>query len=127
MICNDHRDKEDCAHCPHCLAAYWEDRYNALRQQLADSQNQVVMLRDALKYSRHQCEGLRVWGGMSWSYHPFQVKQIFDACEKALAATADLKDVILCHAKPMAWTYDKGPIIDVGAKIPLYRAWEPKK
>ena len=49
--------------------------------------NQVTLLRDALKYSRHQCEGLRVWGGMSWSYHPFQAKRIFDACEEALAAT----------------------------------------
>jgi len=49
--------------------------------------DQVTLLRDALKYSRHQCEELRVWGGMSWSYHPFQAKRIFDACEKALTAT----------------------------------------
>ncbi|MBK6587907.1 MAG: hypothetical protein IPG22_06285 [Acidobacteria bacterium] len=56
-------------------------------QEYNDSQKREVMLRDALKYSRHQCEGLRVWGGMSWSYHPFQAKRIFDVCDKALAAT----------------------------------------
>ena len=54
---------------------------NALRDQV------TLLRRDALKYSKHQCEGLRVCGGMSWSYHPFQVKRIFDACEKALATT----------------------------------------
>ena len=69
----------------------------------------------------------------------------------ALAATADLKDVRLCHAKPSAWLRDdnKGGSINtmsdsctdavkelwlrVNPKnveryvIPLYRAWEPTK
>ena len=66
------------------IANYGWDTCSA---RLVESQKQVTLLRDALKYSRHQCEGLRVWGGMSWSYHPFQAKRIFDACEKALATT----------------------------------------
>ena len=72
-----------------------------LRQQLADSQQalrnvhevwaereaDVKLLRDALLYNKHQCESLRVWGGMEWTYHPFQAKRVVASCEKALVAT----------------------------------------
>ena len=112
------------------------EEIESLRQQLSDHIKREVMLRDALKYSRHQCEGLRVWGGMSWSYHPFQAKRIFDACEEALAAATDLDGLILCKKKPTAWcqdvTYEMAPEFAfswVETQIhdfPLYRAWEPK-
>ena len=53
---------------------------------------------------------------------------------EALADTADLKDVILCHAEPVGWcgTSGVGEFMVSKSKvwnfltIPLYRAWEPK-
>lgn len=69
------------------LCATVEQERDELRQQLAEAQAAVKVLRDAVSYSKHQCEGMRVWGGMSWTYHPFQAKRIFDACEKAMADT----------------------------------------
>ena len=58
-----------------------------LHRQLAEAQEHIKRLRDAVSYSKHQCEGMRVWGGMSWTYHPFQAKRIFDVCEKVMTDT----------------------------------------
>jgi hypothetical protein len=52
----------------------------------------------------------------------------------ALAATADPKGAILCHAEPVGWcgTSGVGEFIVSKSKVwnflttPLYRAWEPK-
>lgn len=55
-----------------------------------------------------------------------------DIAELALVTTADLKDVILCHAEPAAIVYrdygGNGAILqtELADDEPLYRAWEPK-
>ena len=63
----------------------------SLRQQLADSQKCEVMLRVALeRLVTERRAGLASLEG-------------WDAAREALAATADLKDMILCHAEPVAY------------------------
>jgi len=91
-----------------------------LRQQLADSQKREVMLREALDH----VVGMK---------HSFVTTKL---CEAALAATADLKDVILCHAEPRAWNETITGRLATSddhhrsrfpmCYEPLYRAWEPK-
>ena len=90
---------------------------NQALDQLAHSQKQMATLRADLKTAADYLDQAATCNSD---------KAISSQFRKTLAATADLGGLILCHAEPMAWTYDKGPIIDVGAKIPLYRAWEPK-
>ena len=70
-------------------------------QQLETSQKREVMLRDALEY------------------HQAQTRPI-QRTEEALAATADLDGLILCHAEPES----QERIGDL--TVLLYRAWEPK-
>jgi hypothetical protein len=60
---------------------------DALRQQLADSQKQVTMLRDVLHNIKTYADSID--DANNW-------------CEEALAATADLKDVHLCEREPVA-------------------------
>jgi hypothetical protein len=69
----------------------------------------------------------------------FKRKYLSD-CEEALAATADIDGLILCHAEPVRYIYeypywdgssvwrDKPSFDGVNANksMPLYRAWEPK-
>jgi len=59
-----------------------------LEQQLAEHKMQIVMLRDALEYIRDKCSSdPHGWGAAK--------------AKEALAATADLKDCILCDAEPV--------------------------
>ena len=97
---------------------WWHKEVEDLRQQLETSQKREVMLRTDLKTATDYLDQTATCNSD---------KAISNQFRKTLAATDDLDGLILCEKKPMAWTYDKGPIIDVGAKIPLYRAWEPKK
>ena len=88
--------------------------------ELADSQKREVMLRDALEYHQAQTRPIERTG-------------------EALAATADLKDVILCHwvaigyryeLKAGEYTFSENRYSDeryVSRMTPLYSAWEPKK
>ncbi len=97
----------------------------SLRQQLADSQKCEVMLRVALeRLVTERRAGLASLEG-------------WDAAREALAATADLKDMILCHAEPCRDDGRCQYAIDHGAEglghcpeekccMPLYRAGEPK-
>ena len=96
----------------------------SLRQQLSDHIKREVMLRDVLL----DCDASFDQGrGMPASLG------------EALAATADLNGLILCHAEPIRWSYTTNGLhewttkypppddaIDAGSLIPLYRAWEPK-
>jgi len=109
------------------------EEIESLRQQLADTklvlgqamttvddiQKSNVMLRDAIKF----------WMQAEGNYDLMKADKKF---QEALASTADLKDVILCHAEPVAivrvesfntlrWLVESLPN---GTK--LYRAWEPK-
>ena len=101
----------------------------SLRQQLADHIKREVMLRDAL--DRLICMDVAYQRG------PVVVAAVELAVE-ALAATADLSGVILCHAEPIAHMYqhdETGRTTFVAMpdrmserrwyEIPLYRAWEP--
>jgi len=84
------------------------------QQQLADSKKREVMLRIAVEYCVAQVPEFGTVLGI----------------EEALAATADLKDVILCHAEPVGWcgTSGVGELIVSKSKVwnflttPLYRA-----
>ncbi len=71
--------------------AQLQNENESLRQQLADSQKCEVMLRVALeRLVTERRAGLASLEG-------------WDAAREALAATADLKDMILCHAEPVAY------------------------
>lgn len=99
-----------------------KEEIESLRQQLADHIKCEVMLREFVKLLRDYIPASAV-GNMTM--------------QQALAATADLDGLILCHAEPCR---DEGRCqyaIDHGAEglghcpegkccMPLYRAWEPK-
>ena len=99
-----------------------------LHQQLSDHIKREVMLREALE----TCEV----GDFSTGhviYPSFDEKLV----NEALAATADLDCLILCHAEPCRDDGRCQYAIDHGAEglghcpegkccMPLYRAWEPK-
>ena len=102
-----------------------DEQVVSLRQQLADHIRREVMLRDALHFAH---EELRGW-------HEEATGEDYNSIEinEALAATADLKDVILCHAEPCRDDGRCQYAIDHGAEglghcpegkccIPLYRA-----
>ena len=99
-----------------------------MRQQLADSQKREVMLRDALKKIKisEDC-------GCGFPCDCYSWATMSEIAKEALAATADLKGVILCHAEPVGWcgTSGVGELIVSKSKVwnflttPLYRAWEP--
>jgi len=116
----------------HCSDGW--DKADELSGQLTDSQKREVMLRDALhaiaiEIATENLSAITV------------LKKCFRMADEALAATADLKDVILCHANPVAWIgqgleplvpedLDKLRLQEPGLSTlydtPLYRAWEPK-
>jgi len=107
----------------HCEELCYEaaNEIESLRQQLADSQKQVVMLREALEY------------------HQAQTRPI-QRTEEALAATDDLDGLILCEKKPFEfrWELRSNGFVQHTEKLlhtiskdlwditPLYRAWEQK-
>jgi len=118
QVCDDD-DSEWCGEVTWCAERiHPEDvkyiRADLVEQQLAASQKREVMLRDRLQDA--------LWGETWWRVE----------AEKALAATTDLKDVILCHAEPAAIVYrdygGNGAILqtELADDEPLYRAWEPK-
>jgi len=100
------------------VSIFKEECRQSIEQQLADSQKREVMLRHALRFYKSALTADDVAG-------------------VALAATADLKDVILCHAELCRNDGRCQYAIDHGAEglghcpdgkccMPLYRAWEPK-
>jgi len=107
----------------HCEELCYEaaNEIESLHQQLADSQKQVVMLREALEY------------------HQAQTRPI-QRTEEALAATDDLDGLILCEKKPFEfrWELRSNGFVQHTEKLlhtiskdlwditPLYRAWEQK-
>jgi len=111
--------------------AYREAQDRACEER-DDHIKREVMLRDALDYVIHDLK-LRA----DLNEDDPGVIELGDGAlqqaEEALAATADLKDVILCHAEPVGWI-GKGPrdgrgrFIEYGvsALTPFYCAWEPK-
>jgi len=78
----------------HCEELCYEasNEIESLRQQLADSQKQVTLLRDALK-SIHAIEDKLF--GPDWE----EIDEARDIVNVALAATADLDGLILCYAE----------------------------
>jgi len=78
-----------------------------------------------------------IYNGTPHWIFPIKVMQ---RANEALAATTDLKDVVLCHAEPVGfrafnepqscWEYGREPEDTRGTYSlepePLYRAWEPK-
>ncbi len=104
--------------------AQLQNENESLRQQLADNQKCEVMLRMALeRLVTERRAGLASLEG-------------WDAAREALAATTDLKCVILCHAEPRAWNETITGRLATSddhhrsrfpmCYEPLYRAWEPK-
>lgn len=116
---------------------WWHKEVEELKQQLADHIKREVMLRDGLKRAN---DLLRI----SYDYFSPLIRE-------AIAATADLDGLIVCHAEPVAWqTFDGEGGYDYRSYednedyrddyikrnssqkfyenwvIPLYRAWEPK-
>jgi hypothetical protein len=81
-----------------------------LQRQLAEREKQIVMMREALGLTGI----LRQFVGISNDYQAI-IANILAAKEKALAATNDLKDCILCDAKPVGW-------ID-GSGFPKHPSW----
>jgi hypothetical protein len=99
----------------------------SLREQLADCKKQNVMLRGYLE--QLACLG-------NGDQHGNSIGN--DIAIKALAATADLDGLILCHAEPCRDDGRCQYAIDHGAEglghcpegkccMPLYRAWEQTK
>jgi predicted RNase H-like nuclease (RuvC/YqgF family) len=84
-----------------------EEELESLRQQLAESQKQVTMLRGTVSWVKENVTYSR----------PMNTR-----LDEALASTADLDGLILCHAHPV---FEKW-IVSGGKKVSLYRAWEPK-
>ena len=107
-----------------------EGAEESLRQQLDDSQKREVMLRQSLSNllwaasERDKKNRIRQFDGF------------MENAREALAATADLKDVILCHVEPRAWNETITRRLATSddphrsrfpmCYEPLYRAWEPK-
>ena len=65
------------------------DENMRMRQQLAEREKQIVLLRVALE--------------MAWSTASVNGVKARRLSEEALAATADLEWLRLCHANPIAW------------------------
>ena len=94
----------------------------ALCSQLAEREKQVAMLRSYLN---------------RWAFTQSEDECAHMEVQEALAATADLDGLILCHAEPVAFiekiTSRLAPPEDNHYKQfwmcyePLYRAWEPTK
>ena len=97
------------------------------RTELADNQKQVTLLRDVLDDKQWAKDG-------DVHAHNKRVKE-------ALASTADLDDLILCHATPDSYRYKHHDSFGVGffwshrpthqgadalESVPLYRAWKSK-
>lgn len=98
---------------------WWHKEIESLRQQLADSQKREVMLRNALDYAN--------------SILVESYDHVIHSVVKALAATADMKDVILCEKKPVARKISYGSLVflegyaELSEGTSLYRAWEQEK
>ena len=118
------------------------------KQQLADSQNQVTLLRDLIpkripdgfvSFGKYYAEQESIFNPSYKEMTKFKNKYLSD-CEEALAATADLDGLILCDAVVVGWI-GTGPrdgrcefakskpansvMRDFNMK-PLYRAWKPE-
>ena len=97
----------------------WNKEVESLRQQLNDSQKREVMLREVVNRNI-ECIHFEDTGPEA------ELCVVFS--REALAATADMKDVILCHAEPAAIVYRdygrNGAILqtELADDEPLYRA-----
>ena len=114
----------------------------SLRQQLAERDKQVVMLREVIERNIERMHFAEPWSA---------AESDIEFSREALAATADLDGMIVCYAEPVAWqTFDGEGGYDYRSYednedyrddyikrnssqkfyenwvIPLYRAWEPK-
>jgi hypothetical protein len=139
----------------------YEQTIESLRQQLAQCEEgcrikdeqietleqQLARVHECLNSVREACLFSEDDGSIGVTQEPHIPYQLFDDICKALAATADLENVILCHAEPAAWqfvddeelnytAYNKNPPTQEQVEYlkkwnrpewePLYRAWEPK-
>ena len=114
----------------------FERKWYLTKDALEDSQKREVVLRNEVTRCRDwfetQVKVTSKGGPSSWELMLLRDER--DAADQALATTADLKDVILCHAEPVGWcgTSGVGELIVSKSKVwnflttPLYRAWEPK-
>lgn len=87
-----------------------QEEIETLRQKLADSQKQVILLRDALRH---------LWNE--------RTPDSLDAAGEALVATDDMSQYILCEKDPVAWENSElyPEIVDHQRRTtdePLYRA-----
>jgi len=115
------------------------DLIEFLRQQLADHIKREVMLRDALgelvalKNLKDRAESAEDSSTNAYCGTEYATRKpaAWKSAKEALAATADLKDVILCHAEPITLASGvtlnttKG-YIHIRTGDSLYRAWEQK-
>lgn len=142
--------------------AQLQNENTQLCQQLAAALAAIKVLRDiaeqsrgSVKFDLNRYEQLltikqKVGVEKSAQYIAMEIEanrlsKTIDGIDEALADTADLKDVILCHSEPAGYTFqheDTGRTMCVEAhqvewnfeknnprlfKVgPLYRAWEPK-
>ena len=95
-----------------------ENEVISLEQAHADHLKREVMLREALTESRRELDSCQkvIWLASDYGFDPAYVKGAQASIRKtdeALAATADLDGVILCHAEPVAWLHEKRPDADV--------------
>ena len=110
----------------------------SLHQQLADHiKRELMLLEFVQKIKKQTPEKPDYWSSCSQCEHNSNEGE--DILE-ALAATADLDGLILCHAEPVRYIYEfkdyaGGTVLSSNlayegqvtiATIPLYRAWEPK-
>jgi hypothetical protein len=91
---------------------------DTLRQQLASREAQIVMLRDVIEKI---ADNHGAYGPFPEANNPLWGPMAIIAAREALAATADLKDVRLCHAKPVETLKEAISLMNVD--IDLYRAW----
>ena len=100
----------------------------AQHQQLAERDKQVVMLREVIERNIERMHFAEPWSA---------AESDIEFSREALAATADLKDVILCHAEPTietlsivtntGYVYVRAIDRKVEPNTKLFSAWEPKK
>jgi hypothetical protein len=75
----------------------------SLKQQLAESKKQNVLLRGIVKRTQQACLFVDDDSGVGVASDVYISTELFNDVCKALDATADLSGYILCDAEPFAW------------------------